>query len=620
MKASPFFLLLAIIAFFPYQISGQGMLDQPAQDLAWESWRNLSETDYEKKLDGLKAKGLRPTDVEVTGGSSRKYHCIFRKNTDGRGWEVRTKLKDSEFSAKWEEMKNKGYRPIDQEVHTVSGTTYFGAIWIDNKEGLKWASFRKMTSDEFHAKYEEYKGNYMPVDVDAYDLNGQTRYSVIWVENKDNLGWAIKRNIPQADFSAQFDDYSGKGFRLFSVEGYKRGGNQEYATIWVKEAKSRGWYARRDMDDTWFHNYWLKYKDLGYRLEDVEVYEMNGGTRYAGVWLENDERTKWKYRDDVEKLADAYLKKEPTAGMSIAIAVNGKIQFMRGYGFQDLEANKEAHANTVYRHASVAKAITGTVAFRLQAKNKFNISKKTRDYEPQIPAHHKHTIGELLSNRGKVRHYIDNDPAPSAGTQKVYTSALEASKLFSADALVSEDYFYSTHGYTLAAAALEKKIGKSFPKIIEDELTNAFDLNTLRCEELSKSVDDRSKIYSAKAGGGFNKLTHLSLSWKYAGGGMESSAYDLARFGIKLMDGSILSSTNLATMTTKPDNKSNYAFGWDTGTDSGQKVFAKSGGQPGARSYIRCYPDKKIVIVLMCNTSGDGISDLGRDIGAIVIK
>ncbi len=613
------FWLLAAFICLPFLLAAQGVLDQPAQDLGWASYRNMSDAEYEAKLDDLKAKGYRPVDVEVLGGGNRTYAAVWRKNADSRGWEVRTKLTDAEFSAKWEEMKNKGYRPIDQEAHTVSGKTYYGAIWMDNKENLAWASFRRMSSAEFSKKFDEYKEKYIPVDVDAYEVDGDMLYSVIWVENKDNLAWVEKRNIPQADFGAQFDDYSAKGYRLYSTESYRRNGNQEYATIWVKEAQSRKWAARRDMNDTWFHNYWLKYSDLGYRLEDVEAYETKDGIRYAGVWLENDNRVNWKYRDDVEKLVDDYAKKQPTAGMSIAIMVNGSVQYMRGWGYQDVKNEKEAHANTVYRHASVSKALCGTLAFRLQAKNKLDIAKKTRDYEPRLPRHHTHTVGQLLSNRGKVRHYKDNDPAGSSGTTKVYENAYEASKLFSADPLVPGSYLYSTHGYTCAVAAMEKAAGKTYTKIMEDELTNLFDLNTMRCEDLKRSVAERSKIYE-RDGNDYKELNPLSLSWKFGGGGTESSAFDLARFGDKLLKGDILSNANMTTMTTDPDNAANYAYGWDTGTDSGEKVFAKSGGQPGARAYIRCYPGKKISIALLCNTRGDGISDLGRAIGAVLIK
>lgn len=622
---SPIFLLLFFICCLSSKVASQGILDQPDIDLSWESRRDMSEATYEAKLEELKGTGYRPVDVEVLGGSSRKYACIWRKNNDNRGWEVRTKLTDNEFSTKWDEMKNKGFRPIDQEAHTVSGKTYYGAIWMENKENLKWASFRKLSSEEFSKKFDEYKDKYIPVDVDAYKVGNSLLYSVIWVENKDNISWVEKRNISKDDFGPQFDEYSGKGYRLYSTESYERNGKQEYATIWVKEAKSRSWYARRDMNETWFHNWWLKYRDLGYRLEDIEVYKVGNETRYAGVWLQNDDRVSWKYRNDVEKLVDAYFKKELTAGMSVAIAVDGKIEYMRGWGFQDREAEKEAHANTVYRHASVSKAITGTIAFRLQEKKQLDLSKKTRDYESRLPPHHTHTVGQLLSNRGKVRHYNDKDKNKERdlreGTKNVYANAYEATLLFSDDSLLTDScYLYSTHGYTCAVAAMEKATGKVYTKIMEDELTNPFDLTTLRCEDLKRNVEERSKIYSVN-GSSFSKIEPLSLSWKFGGGGIESSAYDLARFGVKLLNGNILSSTNLTNMTTKPSEcKDNYAYGWSTGKHLETPVFAKSGDQPGGRAYIRCYPEKKIVIALLCNTKGKNLTQLGVDIGALLIK
>jgi CubicO group peptidase (beta-lactamase class C family) len=604
---------MALLCALCFPLPAQGILDQPDAELSWASLRNMSDAEYETKLTEMKNKGFRPTDVEVLGGSSRKYACIWRKNTDGRAYEVRTKLSDSEFSAKWEELKNKGFRPIDQEAHTVSGKMYYGAIWIKNTEDYKWASFRKLTSSEFSKKFDEYKEKYIPVDVDAYQSGNEWLYSVIWVENKDKLDWVEKRNIPQDDFGKQFDEYSDKGYRLYSTESYRRGGNQEYATIWVKESKSRKWAARRDMNDTWFHNYWLRYNDMGYRLEDIEAYETSSGVRYAGVWLENDDRVRWKHRSTVDKLAEDYMKEEPTAGMSVAVAVNGQIQYLRGWGFQDVQNEKEAHGNTVFRLASISKAVAGILAFRLQAKNKLDISKTTRSYEPRLPAHHTHTVGQLLSNRGKVRAYKDNDPL-AEGTNRVYQWAYDASLLFTADPLVNESYLYSTHGYTLAAAAMEKATGKTYTKILEDELTNPYDLNTLRCEDLNRTVEERSKIYK-QSGNSFSAFTPLSLSWKFGGGGLESSAYDLARMGVKLLNNDLLSQSNRTAMITPPTatgDGSTYAYGWDV-TSS---YFAKSGGQPGSRTYLLCHPGRKTVIVVLCNTriDDDDAGQLARDI------
>ncbi|WP_221391692.1 serine hydrolase [Dyadobacter sp. NIV53] len=612
---------IIVFFFFSYRILSQGILDQPYGDISWESYRNMGESDYEARLDELLAKDYRPVDVEILeNGSSRLYALVSRKNTDGRKWSVRTKLTDSEFSDRAAEMLKSGYRLVDMESHNLNGQTYYGGIWVENKENYKWMSFRKMTTEAFSDMVETYKDQFIPVDIDAYKIGSTVYYSVIWVENKENINWANRRNIPQATFASHFDEYAGKGYRLYSTESYERNGNQEYATIWVKESNSRKWSSRRDMSGTSYHNWWLRYKDLGYRLEDIEVYYIGKDIRYAGVWLENDDRLQWKYREGVENLVDAYFAKEPTAGMSVAVAVNGEIQFMRGWGFQDISADKEAHANTVYRHASISKALASTIGFRLQAKNKIDISKKTRFYEPRLPVHHTHTLGELLSNRGHVRHYKANDPAAGDGTLFVFPNAYEASKLFSADPLVSDNYLYSTHGYTCFTAAIEKVTGKTYTKIMEDELTNPFGLTTLRCENLGSSVAERSRIYSAN-GSNFSLLIPLSLSWKFGGGGTESSAYDLVRFGVKLLNGDLLSSKNLTAMTTKPDNAEDYAFGWDVDTESsGEKFFAKAGDQAGARSYILCYPDKKIVIVLLCNTAGENLKPLGRDIGALVLK
>ncbi|MBC7776215.1 MAG: serine hydrolase [Phycisphaerae bacterium] len=88
---------------------------------------------------------------------------------------------------------------------------------------------------------------------------------------------------------------------------------------------------------------------------------------------------------------------------------------------------------------------------------------------------------------------------------------------------------------------------------------------------------------------------------------------------MKLINGEILSSTNLTAMTTDPDNEEEYAYGWNTNPND----FFKQGDIDGARAHIRCYPNKKIVIALLCNTRGDSEHNLGvlsREIGDLLVK
>ena len=144
-------------------------------------------------------------------------------------------------------------------------------------------------------------------------------------------------------------------------------------------------------------------------------------------------------------------------------------------------------------------------------------------------------------------------------------------------------------------------------------------LSTLKCENRRRANYERSELYWLD-GNTLRTASADNLSWKYAGGGMEASPFDLMKFGEKLDKRRILSRNSLSDMTTAPDNaNNNYAYGWDLGSHNGFSWYAKSGGQRGSRTYMRVYPDQNLVIVLMANTRGSGLSTLTRDIALEVL-
>lgn len=202
-------------------ISSADVLDQPDGPLEWASWRNLSTSTYDQYLNEYKAKGYRPIDVEIDGGRQRSYSLIMRKDNARVPWAIHTQLTHDGFSAKWNEYKDKGYRPIDLESYTYKNKQYYAGIWIKDSV-TSWASYRNLTSDEFNQKYRENKSKgRMPIDVDGYVVNGKLRFSGIFVKNDANIGWSIKRNIKQKDFSSHFKDMSDKGYRLYDTNAYK---------------------------------------------------------------------------------------------------------------------------------------------------------------------------------------------------------------------------------------------------------------------------------------------------------------------------------------------------------------------------------------------------------------
>jgi CubicO group peptidase (beta-lactamase class C family) len=237
-----------------------------------------------------------------------------------------------------------------------------------------------------------------------------------------------------------------------------------------------------------------------------------------------------------------------------------------------------------------------------------------------MPVQHTHTVSQTLSNRSGIGHYC-KDPCDYPDWKSWFQgdddeldhfdSALDAAKRMW-DAALSfpppgSTYRYSTFGYTFAGAAMEGAVGAPITSIFDDYIREPFNLGTLTAEDRSVPNPKRSLLFYTDN----REATPDDMSYKVLGGGLEGSAYDLARFGQKLISGEILDATSLATMWAPPDREgcgksASDAMGWCIATQWGTSLVYKSGNQLGSNSNIRMFPDEGIVIVALTNREEGG--------------
>jgi CubicO group peptidase (beta-lactamase class C family) len=583
----------------------------------WVSLRDLTGAQFAQRFDELAGKGMMVVDLEVDViGGQYRVGAVFRSNPDGRGWYSHRDLTDAQFHARWEELKGKGYRLVDQETYVTGGTRYYAGVFVENREQLAWASYRNVTSDEFSDRFDEYRdAGYMPIDVDVYPMGSGLRYGAVWVKNTEGLSFQLRRGLTSAEYGAAFDTYKRQGLRSVDVESVQTSQGQRYAGIWIRNVGGRGWFARRDLTATQYRNYWNLYTDMGYRLDDYEKYETAGGTRYAGIFRQTSKRPGWKLRGTV----DGYVQKElddfKVPGISVAVSVDGEFVYQRGFGFQDKADGIWMHGNSVNRIASVSKAVAGVLALRMDAKYaSLSMSDTVRKHLPQLPSHHSYTVQQSVMNRSCVVSYPDGFDEQN---QTHYDTALDAVEEFMDQALgcTPGSWLYSTHAYTVLGAVFEKVAGKPVEQIVFDEITMRFGLDTLRPESLAGPLPDRVQLYETDG----DEYNGDDTSNKTLGGGLVSTARDLVRFGDGILDGTILTPAQRTTLWTPIGS---YAYGWDVGSAAGgQRVVGKPGGQPGAKSYLRIYPDDGIVISVLSNRwkGGHSAAGLSGKIGELIL-
>jgi CubicO group peptidase (beta-lactamase class C family) len=585
--------------------------------VSWASVRGMTSSQFATYFDEKSRAGYMVIDIEVAEiDGVERVGAVWQDNLDNRGWFELRNMSASQFITELAAKRTAGYRLIDQEVYTLNNSTMYAGVWIFNKEDLEWISYTDQSNDNFSTLFSRYsEQGYMMIDIDAHSTSGVTTYSAVWVDNVENLDWVEWRNLTSAEFADKFEQYR-DGYRMIDVESYWIGSVQYYAGIWVENRNGRGWAEWRDMTAKEFGDKWLQLRDAGYRLIDYEVYPVAGGYRYAGVWRQNSERPGWTLKNEVDQMGMDEMSLYDIPGMSIAIAQNGQWVYLRGFGYADVDDEVIAHSRTLFRLASVSKAVAGALSLRLEEQGLVDIDDLSSEHIPGLPNFHTHTVSQTISNRSGIGHY---DEYP--GIADEYATALAATMQLWNTPLVGNpgsQYFYSTHAYTFLGASLEGAVGDPLGTIFRNTLRTPYHLNTLNLEDRSVPNKFRATLYNTQN----NEVSADDLSWKVLGGGLESSAYDLGRFGVKLTNGTILTQDSRDLLWTPPDNLSNYALGWNTGTHLGSSVVAKSGAQNGARSYIRIYPEEDIVIVVLTNRKGGGHSPsaLAKAIGAEILN
>ena len=122
-----------------------------------------------------------------------------------------------------------------------------------------------------------------------------------------------------------------------------------------------------------------------------------------------------RYREAVDKSREIIGKTmaaQKIPGLSIAVAVDGKIVWSEGFGFADLENNLKVAPATRFRIASVSKVITAAAMARIYEQGKLDLDAPVQKYVPEFPSKGVViTARQLVGHLSGIRH-LRRDPDP----------------------------------------------------------------------------------------------------------------------------------------------------------------------------------------------------------------
>ena len=305
---------------------------------------------------------------------------------------------------------------------------------------------------------------------------------------------------------------------------------------------------------------------------------------------------------------------------TVLVAENGKVIFKKGYGLANMEWGTPNEPDTKFRLGSLTKQFTSMLIMQLVEQGKLRLEGKITDYLTDYPkaAGDKITIHHLLTHTSGIPNYSD---LPDYRTyERNRFKPADFIKKFSELPLTFEPgsaFAYSNSGYVLLGAIIEKVTGKSYEKVLQENIFTPLQM-------LNTGYDMSSKILPNRASGHqrwnlvYENAPYIDMSIPYAAGALYSTVEDLFLWDQALYTDKLLSASSKALLFTP--YKNDYAYGWGIGKKQvGQlkdsiEVMNHQGAVNGFITSLIRIPKNRQLVVLLDNTGANNLSAVQNDI------
>src|SRR6187399_821556 len=325
-----------------------------------------------------------------------------------------------------------------------------------------------------------------------------------------------------------------------------------------------------------------------------------------------------------EKKLDSIFAAEKEFSGVVLIAENGKSVYHKAFGYREFEPQIPLQTTDIFELASVSKQFTAMIIMMLKEKGLLGYDDSVSKYL-QIP-YKGMTIRNLLTHTSGLPDYQDImdkywDKTKVAGNSDCieYLNKYAPPKLFEP----GEKYTYSNTGYLLLASIAEKASGKDYIAMCRKWIFKKLkmkdtDIRTLEEKKATSNfaighiyVEERSKYVRADSFPSSNYT--IWLGNRKGPCRISSTAADLLKWDKALYTEKLIRQSTLqdAFIPMKLNNGSfsNYGFGWELRNDpSFGKIVQHNGDNPGYKTQIIRYIDKKKTIILLNNNASKDFS------------
>jgi CubicO group peptidase (beta-lactamase class C family) len=334
-------------------------------------------------------------------------------------------------------------------------------------------------------------------------------------------------------------------------------------------------------------------------------------------------------RSQIETAASNFMASNSVPGVSVSVVLNGQPSWSKGFGMADLENSVPATPITLYRLGSISKPITATAILQLWERGKLDLDAEVQKY---CPAFSKKewpiTTRELLGHLGGIRHYNpDGKGDVPEDSARHFANMVESLQLFAGDPLVAKPgtkFHYSTYGYTLLGCVLEGAASEGYSSFVKESVFQPAGMEDTQVDNFFAVIPHRTRWYHKNKSGIVENAGVLDSSYKIPGGGLISSADDMARYAAAMLADKLVKPATRELMWTSQKTSdgtpTGYGLGWAVAKKFDLFTAEHGGGQQGTSTFILLIPERRAAVIILANMDNLDVSDLSGQILKIALN
>jgi serine beta-lactamase-like protein LACTB, mitochondrial len=170
---------------------------------------------------------------------------------------------------------------------------------------------------------------------------------------------------------------------------------------------------------------------------------------------------------------------------------------------------------------------------------------------------------------------------------------------------------------------MEGASGQKYVPYMHDAVFVPAGMTQTQADDRYAIIVHRTRFYQKDKAGKIVNADFLDSSYKIPGGGWLSSAEDMAKFEVAILNDHLIrrATRDLMWTSLKPSDGSEdtYALGWGNLTDEGVAEVGHTGGQQGTSTAILLAPDRQAGTVVLINMEDAHANTLAKELLQIAL-